>query len=300
MGMKAIIFPGQGTQYVGMGKSLYDNFKESKEIFNEIDGILNFSLSKKCFYGPEEDLKQTSLQQLAILGVSLAAYNIFKKKNIKIDYLAGLSLGEYSCLYPAGVVSLFDLVKLVKVRAEAMQEAALINPSCMFAVIGIDKGTLEKMSKEENFYLANFNSSKQIVISLKREDRERIKKIFEKKNIKVVELEVSGGFHSPFMEPVKKRLEKVLESVEFKEAQVSIVSNVDALPHSRAQEIKDNLVKQLTSSVLWCQSMEYLIKKGVDTFFEIGPSKILKGLMRKINSSVKVINIEKKEDLDNF
>ena len=130
--MKAIIFPGQGSQYIGMGKSLYDNYSSARDIFSRIDKLVGFDLSKKCFFGPTEELRDTIIQQLAILAVSLAAFSVFKKKHIKIDYLAGLSLGEYSCLYPAGVLALCELVTLVQQRARAMQEAARQNPSCMF------------------------------------------------------------------------------------------------------------------------------------------------------------------------
>jgi [acyl-carrier-protein] S-malonyltransferase len=298
--MKAIIFPGQGAQYIGMGKSLYDNSNQAKEIFDKIDSILGFSLSKKCFEGSAEELKETSLQQLSILTVSLSAYQAFKEKNVKIDYFAGLSLGEYTCLYASEVLSLPDLVKLVKERALAMQEASRINPSCMLAIIGAEKEIIERFSKEKKIYLANFNSPKQIVISLKEEDKEDIKKFFEEKNIRAIELEVSGGFHSPFMEPAKLRLEKILNEMVFKEAKIPIVSNVDALPYIEGEKIRNNLLNQLTSPVLWWQSVEFMIKKGVDVFFEIGPSKILRGLMRKINPSVKVINIEKYEDLLSF
>ena len=296
--MNAIIFPGQGAQYVGMGRSFYDSFDRAKDIFLAADKTLGFELSKKCFEGTEAELKDTAIQQLAILVVSLAAFEIFKDKNIKIDYLSGLSLGEYSCLYAGGVLSLEDLVILVKERASAMQQAAEANPSTMFAVIGAERSTLEETAQREGFYMANLNSSKQIVISLAKDNREKVKDALESLGLRAIELVVSGGFHSPFMKSAKEHLSGVIEKLSFSDAKIPIVSNFTAKPHTKNGEIKHNLLEQLTSPVLWKDCIDCMIAAGVDSFFEIGPSKVLKGLMRKINSGVEVVNIEKKEDLD--
>ena len=298
--MKAIIFPGQGSQYVGMGKSFYDNYADAKDIFGAADDILGTKLSEKCFLGPEEELKDTAVQQLAILTVSLAGYEAFKSKNIKVDYLAGLSLGEYSCLYAAGVLSIVGLVRLVKERSIAMQKAAKANPSTMFAVIGLERDKLKEVASKEDFYIANINSPQQTVVSLKIEDKDKVKAALEGLGAKVIELAVSGGFHSPFVEPAKEYLRKVMGELTFSDAKIPIVSNYTAKPHTKADEIKDNLTEQMVSTVLWCDSMQYLIGKKVEGFYEIGPSRVLKGLMRKIEPSVKVVNIEKKEDLDNL
>lgn len=295
--MKAVIFPGQGAQYSGMGKSLYENFPEARDIFSSIDNILGFELSKKCFEGTEDELEDTSLQQLAILAVSLATFRVFREKNIEVNYLSGLSLGEYSCLYAAKVVSLKDLVILVKERAQAMQKAASLYASTMLAVIGLEREVLEEKSGEFGFYIANINSPQQIVISLAKDKKDRVRNFLEAEGAKVVELRLSGGFHSPFMEPAKEYLQKVVEKIEFSDAQVPIVSNVTAQPHIRSEEIKNNLLEQLTSPVLWKECVEFMIQRGVKVFFEVGPSKVLRGLMRKINPEVKVVNIEKKEDL---
>jgi len=295
--MKAIIFPGQGAQYAGMGQSLYENFPQARNIFFSIDRILGFSLSQKCFYAKSDELKETSIQQLAILAVSLAAFEAFRRKDLKIDYLSGLSLGEYSCLYAAEVLSLENLVVLVHERANAMQKAAGANPSTMFAVIGLKEQMIEGIAKQENFYIANINSPQQIVISLAKDRKDKIRKALEAKQGRVVELEVNGGFHSPFMNSAKEHLGKVAERMEFSQAKIPIVSNFTASAHTSAKEIKKNLLEQLTSPVLWKDCMEFMIKTGVDSFFELGPSKVLKGLMRKIDREAKVINIEKKEDL---
>ncbi len=296
--MKAVLFPGQGAQYVGMGKSLYDNYPKAKEVFDTIDKVLGFELSKKCFEGSEEELKDTAIQQLAILATSIAAFEVFRSSDIKIDYLSGLSLGEYSCLYVAEALSLEDLVVLVRERARAMQKAASMNPSTMFAVIGATREVLEEKATDNSFYLANMNSPQQIVISLSKDNRDKVKSFLDSLGLRVVELAVSGGFHSPFMEPAKKHLAEVIDGMGFCDAKIAIVSNFTAHAHTEASQIKSNLLNQLVSPVLWNDCVGFMAKEGVDLFFEVGPAKVLRGLMRKINPELKVINIEKKEDMD--
>ncbi|MDP8289723.1 MAG: ACP S-malonyltransferase [Candidatus Susulua stagnicola] len=298
--MKAVIFPGQGAQYVGMGQSLYEGFPQAKNIFLSIDKILGFSLSEKCFQGQESELKETSTQQLAILAVSLAAFEVFKEKEIKIDYLSGLSLGEYSCLYAAEVINLSDLVNLVDQRAKAMNKVALANPSTMFAVIGLDREKLKDIAKKENFYIANINSPGQIIVSLAKDRRDDIFTILEATGARVIELAVSGGFHSPFMNLAKEHLATVVEEMNFSDASIPIVSNFTAKAHTKAEEIKSNLLEQLTSSVLWNDCVNYMMRAGVDSFFEVGPSKVLRGLIRKIDRQAKVINIGEKQDLESL
>lgn len=298
--MQAVIFPGQGAQYVGMGRSLYGNFPQAKSIFSSVDKILGFSLSEKCFQGRESELKETSTQQLAILAVSLAAFEAFKEKEPKIDYLSGLSLGEYSCLYAAEVLSLEDLVVLVRERAKAMHRSATDNPSTMFAVIGLERETLEDIAEKENFYIANINSPQQIVVSLEKSKKAGISKALGAAGARVIELVVSGGFHSPFMNPAKEHLSSVVEGMKFSDAKVPIVSNFTAGSHTNAEEIKKNLLEQLTSPVLWNDCVGFMIKAGVDLFFEVGPSKVLRGLMRKIDREIKVINIGESQDLESL
>ncbi|MCK4912494.1 MAG: ACP S-malonyltransferase [Candidatus Omnitrophica bacterium] len=295
--MKAVIFPGQGAQYVGMGKSLSEYFPCAKNMFSSIDSILGFSLSDKCFQGQESELKETSIQQLAILAVSLAAFEVFKEKELKIDYLSGLSLGEYSCLYAAEVINLNDLVNLVNQRAKAMNKAALDNPSTMFAVMGIEREALKGIAEKENFYIANINSPGQTVVSLAKERRDNIFTSLESDGARVIELPVSGGFHSPFMNSAKEHLATVVEAMNFSDAKIPIVSNFTAKGHTKAEEVKNNLLEQLTSTVLWNDSIDYMTSTGVDLFFEVGPSKVLRGLMRKINREAKVVNIGEKQDL---
>ncbi|MCF7870526.1 MAG: ACP S-malonyltransferase [Candidatus Omnitrophica bacterium] len=283
-----------------MGLSLYRNFPKAKKVFNLVDRVSGIKVSEAMFGGDPFRLQDTSVQQLAILAVSLAAYEQLKGKTGNIKFLSGLSLGEYSCLYAAGVLPLEDIVILVKNRGRAMQEAAEINPSSMFAVIGAKKQELEAKAQDLDFYIANINAPSQIVISVKKENKNDLKFNLEKEGLRVVELKVSGGFHSPFMEPARKKLEDVVCRLKFSDAEIPIVSNVTASPHSESSQIKDNLLKQLVSPVLWMDSVKYMAEKGINYFYETGPSKVLKGLLRKIDKSLKVINIEKKEDLENI
>lgn len=296
--MQAVIFPGQSSQYQGMGRSLYDNFPCSRDIFSAIDEILGWSISEVCFYGDEEKLKDTYYQQLAILAVSLAAYEAFKEKNIKFEYLSGLSIGECIALYPAGVLSLPEVVYLIEARARFMQEASNNTNSTMLAVIGLSRQDISVI--EGDFYISNINSVQQIVIALEKDKVETISSLLERKGAKVIPLNVSGGFHSPFMQEAKDKLSESINKLSFKKAKIPMVSNVDARAEREPEKIKENILKQLISPVLWLDCVMYMQNNGVDTFYEIGPSRILKGLIRKINRQLKVINIEKKEDLDNL
>ena len=201
-------------------------------------------------------------------------------------------------MYAARVISLEDLVILVRERARAMQKAAYINPSTMFAVIGAEVDFLKEKSKQENFYIANINSPGQVVVSLAKDKKDKVKSVLEIPGVRVVELEVSGGFHSPFMNSAKEYLRKVIAKMHFNDAEIPIVSNFTAKAHIKSEEIKENLLEQLTSPVLWRECVDFMDRGGVDLFFEIGPARVLRGLLRKINPKLKVVNIEKKEDLD--
>ncbi|MBN2483410.1 MAG: ACP S-malonyltransferase [Candidatus Omnitrophica bacterium] len=298
--MNAMIFPGQGAQYAGMGKSLYDSFEKARGVFTAIDEVLGFKISDICFGGSEEELKNTRNQQLAILTVSLAAFEVFKDTSaLDITYFSGLSLGEYTCLYAAGVLALSEVARLVNVRAQAMEDAAKLNPSTMLAVIGWNREQL--VAKEGlGFYVANINALTQIAVSVSAQKKAEVAEALTKEGAKVIELAVSGGFHSPFMAQAKAPLAEIIGSLDFQDAKIPIVSNVTAKAHTNAEEIKQNLVTQMVSPVLWNGCVNFMAQTGVDTFVETGPSRVLRGLMRKINSQLKVINIEKKEDIENL
>ena len=296
--MDAVIFPGQGAQAVGMGKSLYDGYEKARAVFAAVDEILEFKISDMCFQGPEDELKNTRNQQLAILTVSLAAYEVLKEiKPIDAAYVSGLSLGEYTCLYAAGVLTLSEVVRLVQIRAQAMEDAARSNPSTMLAVIGKKRDELEEQ-RDLEFYIANMNGPTQIAVSVSQDKKAAVTEGLAATGAKVVELAVSGGFHSPFMNEAKSPLQEIIETLDFKNAHIPIVSNVTARAHTEPAEIKQNLITQLVSPVLWNDCVGFMVSQGVDTCFEVGPGKVLRGLMRKIDSSVKVVNIEKKEDIE--
>ncbi|MCF7886957.1 MAG: ACP S-malonyltransferase [Candidatus Omnitrophica bacterium] len=298
MRKKAIIFPGQGSQYPQMGLSLYQNFQKAKRVFNLVDQISGIKISEAIFNGDSSQLKDTAIQQLAILAISLAAYELSKPDLGDVEFILGLSLGEYSCLYAGGVLCLEDLILLVKARGQAMQKAAKVNPSAMLAVIGANRDDLEPKQRDLGFYISNLNAPSQVVVSTEEKNKNELKNKLEKEGLRVIELKVSGGFHSPFMEPAREELKKVVANFEFSNARIPIISNVTASQDIKSEKIKENLLKQLVSPVLWMDSIKYLSNEGINNFYEIGPSRVLKGLLRKIDRKLKVTNIEKKEDLD--
>lgn len=294
----AVLFPGQGAQYPGMGKDFFERYPRARKLFLKADALLQEEISKICFSSPEV-LKQTLYQQVAIFLVSVIIYEVVKDKDIlkKPRYFAGLSLGEYTSLYATGVLSFEDGLFLVKKRAEAMERAARNNPSCMLAVIGLPKTILEEEEKNL-YYIANINSPQQIVLSLSLEKLKEVQEFLKKKGAKrVVQLEVSGGFHSLFMKEAEEELRLAIEKLKFNPPHTPIVSNVDARPHTGIEEIKNNLIRQLTSPVKWLDSIEFLRREGITLFYEVGPSRVLKGILRKIEPSLEVVNFGKVEDL---
>ena len=323
--MIAFVFPGQGAQYVGMGKSFYESFSESREIFDLADGILHFPLSHLCFDGPNEELSRTANCQPAIFVTSIAALAAFSKspnllqgksqetqtdsKNAEKEmiirdqqlipkYMAGLSLGEYTALVAAGALSFEDGLSLVANRARFMDEAARGNPGKMLCILGLNLDIVEKIALDSGVEIANLNCPGQVVISGSIDAIDNANDLALKHGARrAIYLEVSGAFHSSLMQPAREKLAKVINSVNIKEPDVTVVSNVIALPEYSCEQIKDNLIKQLTCSVLWEKSIRFMIKQGVDKFFEIGPGRVLKGLIRKIDPRAEVVNIEKKDDL---
>lgn len=299
----AFVFPGQGSQYAGMGKEIYDKYDSAKKVFDEFDYILGRSITNLCFSGSEEDLKQTINSQSAILAVSIAAYEALKDKgNIVPDYLAGHSLGEYSALYAAGVINLPEIIKLVQKRAELMSEA---QSGSMTALLGMEEEKLEQMlqqaSSEGIICAANYNTPDQTVISGETIAVEKANEIAKELGAKrVIPLVVSGGFHSPLMKPIADNFAKFVHDTNVNDASIPVVTNVDYKATIDKAEFSAKMIKQMYSSVYWYQSINYMVDQGVETFVEIGPGKVLSGMIRKICKTAKVYNVSDAESLENF
>lgn len=293
--MIAFIFPGQGAQYVGMGKDSYESFPVAKSIFERADKALGFQLSKIIFEGPEQELVKSANCQPAILTTSIACLEVLKEKNKIIPkYTAGLSLGEYTALVAAGSFSFEDGVRLVRNRGKFMDEASRVNPGAMAAIIGLEKEVVEEFCKESCCEIANLNCPGQVVISGTRDAIKSASELALQRGARrAMPLDVSGAFHSSLMSPAQDKLNKELGKVEIKVTDIKVVSNVTAKAQESSDEIRQNLSKQLVSTTRWNDSIQFMVKNGVSEFFEIGPGTALKGLIRKINSELKVNNIGK-------
>ena len=301
--MVGYLFAGQGSQYIGMGKDLYESFPESKAVFDNADKVLGFSISQLCFQGPQEELTKTNNCQPAILTVSIAAWEAFKKvtklQSDKVTgFAAGLSLGEYSALVAAEAIGFQDAVLLVRRRGDFMEQEAKKLPGKMASILGLGLEAVKSICQETKTEIANVNSCEQIVISGGIKEIEEAEKLALQYGAKrVILLDVSGAFHSSFMKEASLKLAKELGTIKINKPKITVVSNVNAKPVTSESEIRDNLIKQVASSVLWEDSMKFLLLKGISNFIEFGPGKVLKGLMRRIDASAVVTNIEKKEDV---
>ena len=303
--MFSVVFPGQGSQVVGMGKELYDKHKIVQDLFNEADETLGFSLSKLIIDGPKEDLDLTINTQPAIF---LTSYSIFKviKDEHNIDLsnahaFAGHSLGEYSALACAGYLNFNETLKILKLRGESMQNAVPKGIGGMLAVLGTTTETIEKILDEnkDNFQaqIANDNSDGQIVVSGKLEDLKKMMENLKENKIKNIQLPVSAPFHCSLMEKATENMRGPLNNLSIEPVGINIVSNVTALAVNEPSKIKELLIKQIENRVRWRESILKMIDEGVDNFIEIGPGKVLAGLIKRINKQVKTISINSEDDI---
>jgi [acyl-carrier-protein] S-malonyltransferase len=304
--MFSVIFPGQGSQMVGMGKEFYDNFDLVKNLFKEADDTLSFSISKLILEGPKEELDLTVNTQPAIFLISYAIYNVVKKEfNIdlsKAKYFAGHSLGEYSALSCAGYLNFSDTLKILRIRGDAMQNSVPKGEGGMVAVLGSTVETIEKILKDNdqnlNVQIANDNSEGQIVLSGKTNDLEKLILILKENTIKNIKLPVSAPFHCSLMNKATNIMSDELNKLEFIDGENKLISNVTANEISNTTELKDLLIKQIENRVRWRESVINMINSNVNHFIEIGPGKVLSGLVKRISKEVKIDTINNLGDIE--
>ncbi|MFQ5934053.1 MAG: ACP S-malonyltransferase [Dehalococcoidia bacterium] len=292
----AFIFPGQGSQSVGMGRELYENSPAARHVFDEADKTLGFSMTQLCFQGPEDELTLTYNAQPAIFTVSLAGLTALKEEAERglprPSFVAGHSLGEYSALVAAGALPFADALRLVRERGRLMQQANSIQPGGMAAILGLDEATTEEICQQSGMQISNVNSREQIVISGPKDNIPKALDMARARGAKkVMPLNVGSAFHSSLMEPMVEGMYTAIQSVSFSRPTVPIVANSSAKPVITADELKEELMWQLCHCVHWLKSVEFMIASGVSTFVEIGPGKILSGLIRRIDPSVKTLGL---------
>ncbi len=300
----AFVFPGQGSQYAGMGREIYSTYPTARAVFDEADDALGFSLSKLCFEGPEEDLKLTENTQPAILTVSVAIFRVLQEKGKTADFVAGHSLGEYSALVASGALSLRNAVSLVRRRGRYMQEAVPVGVGAMAALLGVDltatQALCEQASQGQVVAPANLNSPGQIVIAGHREAVERAIELAKAAGAKrAILLPVSAPFHCSLLKPAEDRLSVDLDQCAISDLKIPLITNVDATPIRTAEEARGALKRQVSRPVRWQQSVQYMLEHEVRTFVELGPGKVLLGLIRAQDKSVTMFNGEDEKSLEN-
>lgn len=291
----AYVFPGQGAQWVGMGRDLYQNFEAAKAVFEQADEALGLALSGLCFNGPEDELRQTINAQPAIVTASFACLAAARSVNDGLppaSFVAGHSLGEYTALAAAGVLDFATTVYLARERGRLMHEAGQITPGGMVAIIGLEETMLAEVCKQSGAHVANINCPGQIVISGAEANLNKAVALAKEKGAyRAIPLEVSGAFHTPLMQPAVDGMAEVMATLSFSQPAVPIIGNTTAQPLVTAEAIKQELLTQLCHCIQWQRSVEYMARDGVATFIEIGPGKVLAGLIKRIDKGVKILNI---------
>jgi len=293
----AYVFPGQGSQWVGMGRDLYHNFDSAKAVFDQADEILGFPLSRLCFEGPEDELRQTINVQPALVTVSLAclkaAHDVTGGNRLPPPtFVAGHSLGEYTALAAAEVLDFATTVYLARERGRLMYEAGLRRPGGMVAIIGLDEASLAEVCNQTDTRIANINCLGQLVISGAKENLTKAADLAKTRGAhRTIPLPVSGAFHTPLMQSAVDGMAEIVATLSFHKPLIPIIANTTAQPLTTAEQLKTELLGQLCNSVQWQRSVEYMVDDGVSTFIEIGPGKVLSGLIKRINKNVKTLNI---------
>lgn len=308
MTKRALLFPGQGAQRIGMGKDFFEQYEQARSVYQRANDVLGFDIAQICFNGEETELSRTLISQPAILVTSIAVLEVFKSLTgiaVEACYATcGHSLGEYTALVSAGAINLEDAVELVYKRGRYMQEASNGVPGGMVAILGLADEEVEAVCREASVHgivcAANYNCPGQVVISGAKKALEEAMRIVKSKGAKAVTLKVSGGFHSPLMASAQAKLAPELEKLRVKRASVPVVANVSADYVREPEEIKNALIAQVTSPVRWTETMENLLNDGVDELYEVGPGKVLSGLLRRIDPNKQVKNIETVDSLAAF